>query len=170
MIALIKTFLGGWKLYALAGVIFLAAVIGAYVKGRMDGSDICTGRIASAAADYDVARDKAVAEAEARRALVARHFVEIDTRYTKEMADAQAVQDRLRRDVASGRRQLLVAVRCPAAPGVPGTGPGAGVGPAAAPRLEGAAVEDYHTLVGRLEMMESQLRAAQEALIKERAP
>jgi len=170
MMALFKLAVGGWKTWAIAAAVVVAVAIGAYVKGRVDGASICDGRLATAAAEYAEARDKAVAAAEARRVAVARHFVEIDARYTKEQSDAKLALDALRRDVAAGRRQLRVAAQCPAAPGVPAAAGSTGLGATASARLEGPAEQDYYTLVDRLALMEAQLRVAQEALLKERSP
>lgn len=165
---IIKTALGGWKAYALIAVVAVAVVAGAYIKGRMDGSAICDGRIATAAADFNAARDKAVAEAEARRAVLARHLVEIDSRHTKEMADAQANLDSLRADVAAGKRRLRVAAQCPAAPGVPATPGSSSVDHASSPELGPDAIEAYWTLRRQHREVTERLLACQGILSAER--
>lgn len=161
----IKAALGGWKAYALIAVAVAALSGGAYVKGRVDGSAICDGRVTDLKADYAAARDKAVAEAEARRAAVARRYLEIDTRYTKEMADAQDDLDRLRRDVAAGKRRLRFAAARPVVPPAAGS---SGVDPAAAPELGPDAREAYYDLRRQHGQVTRQLLACQALLVGER--
>lgn len=171
MIALfnvVRSFLGGWKIYALAGVVFVAAVAGAYVKGRLDGAAICDGRLAVAAADYDEARDAAVAKAEAFRAAVAQHLADIDTKHTKEMADAQVDLDSLRAAVAAGRKRLRVVAQCPAPAGVPSAAGGAGVDTAPAPELGPDAREAYYDLRRQHREVTERLLACQGILAAER--
>jgi prophage endopeptidase len=120
--------------------------------------------------EYRDTKDQAVAEAENRRATVARAYAEVDARYTKEMADAQAENDALRRDVAAGRKRLLVNARCPAAAAVPAPAGGAGVDPAPAPELGPDAVEAYHDLRRQHRQVTDQLLACQDMLMAGRQP
>lgn len=161
---MISTLLGGWKAWAIAGAVVVAVGIAGYVKGRIDGASICDGRLATAAAEYNAASDKAMDEARARMDAMARGFAEIDSRYTKGMSDAQNDLDRLRADVAAGRRKLRLAARCPAAAPVPDTAGATGLGDAAGPELGPDAVEAYHDLRAQHERVMRQVPALQELL------
>lgn len=84
----------------------------------------------------------------------------LDTKYTKELADARAENETLRADVAAGRKRLRVNATCVSATDkATGT---ARVGNAARPRLADAAQRYYFTLRERLMTMQKQLEGAQE--------
>ncbi|EHX1066548.1 lysis protein, partial [Escherichia coli] len=60
---------------------------------------------------YKAQRDKAtsiIADMQKRQ----RDVAELDTRYTKELADANATIESLRADVSAGRKRLQVAATC----------------------------------------------------------
>lgn len=97
-------------------------------------------------AEIDAAKDTAIAEAEARRQRVAAAYAHLDAQHYQEMTDAQADNDRLRADLAAGRKRLLVRAACPAPAAMPPGAGAPGVGDAAAPELRGDAVEAYHDL------------------------
>ncbi|HAT1683843.1 TPA: lysis protein [Klebsiella oxytoca] len=90
-----------------------------------------------------------------------RDVAALDTKYTKELADAKAENETLRADVAAGRRRLRVFATCPAVPSgeAPGT---ASVDNATSPRLADAAQRDYFTLTDRVMRMQKQLEGAQQ--------
>lgn len=113
--------------------------------------------------DYDAARDKAVAEAEARRQRVAAAYARLDAQHYQEMTDAQADLDRLRADLAAGRKRLLVHAACPAPAAVPAGAGTPGVGDAAAPELRGDAEQAFHDLRRQLAAVTAQLRWFQDA-------
>ncbi|EOV0283834.1 lysis protein [Salmonella enterica] len=89
-----------------------------------------------------------------------RDVAALDTKYTKELADAKAENDALRDDVAAGRRRLLVNATCPAA--VRKSTSAARVDNAASPRLANSAQRDYFTLRDRVKTMQKQLEGAQD--------
>ncbi|MFP1683354.1 lysis protein [Alloalcanivorax sp. C16-1] len=84
----------------------------------------------------------------------------VDARYTQELSDAHAEIDRLRDDVAAGRRRLSVNAQC--LPGTADDSRAAGVGDAAGPRLTDSAQRDYWRLRSRIETITSQLAACQD--------
>ncbi|WP_063077405.1 lysis protein, partial [Escherichia coli] len=67
---------------------------------------------------YKAQRDKNVRELEKANATIAdmrkrqRDVAELDARYTKELADANATIESLRADVSAGRKRLQVAATC----------------------------------------------------------
>jgi len=83
---------------------------------------------------------------------------ELDARYTKELADANATIESLRADVSAGRKRLRVKAVCPDMHKITAA---SGVDDGTSPRLTDAAQRDYFTLRERLIIMQKQLEGAQ---------
>lgn len=83
----------------------------------------------------------------------------IDARYTQELTHAHQELARLERDVAAGRRRLLVRAVCP---GVSASGPAARLDDAASARLDHAARRDYFTLRSRIDIANRQINGLQD--------
>ena len=86
-----------------------------------------------------------------------RDVAALDAKYTGELADAKAELEKLRGDVAAGRKRLQVAATCPKN----GTASAPGVDDATGPRLTDTAERDYFTLRERIETVTSQLTGLQ---------
>ncbi|MEX4922992.1 lysis protein [Enterobacter cloacae] len=69
-----------------------------------------------------------------------RDVAALDAKYTKELADAKAENDRLRADVVAGKRRLQIAATCP---GVPKATSATGVDDAGTPELTPDARRNY---------------------------
>lgn len=91
-----------------------------------------------------------------------RDVAALDTKYTKELADAKVTIDQLEHDVVAGKRRLQLNATCPKK----GTASATGVDDAASPRLTDAAERDYFTLRQRIEIAGNQIAGLQEYLIK----
>ncbi|WP_434089079.1 lysis protein [Escherichia coli] len=106
---------------------------------------------------YKEQRDKAastIADMQKRQ----RDVAELDARYTKELADANATIESLRADVSAGRKWLHVKAVCQS---VREATTASGVDNAASPRLADTAERDYFTLRERLITMQKQLEGTQ---------
>lgn len=91
--------------------------------------------------------------------------VDIDARYTQELTDAKANADRLRDDVDSGAKRLLILGKRPAScPAMPATSGDTGVGDGAAIELHPTAGRAYHNLRSGLTADTKKLLACQEIL------
>nr|DAF40295.1 MAG TPA: Rz lysis protein [Caudoviricetes sp.] len=86
-----------------------------------------------------------------------RDVAALDAKYTGELADAKAELEKLRADVAAGRKRLQVAATCPKN----GTASAPGVDDATGPRLTDTAERDYFTLRERIETTTKQLTGLQ---------
>lgn len=155
----------GWRGYvaaALAG----GLIVGACAWGVRDL--IADGNHARLVAVHaEVMQGHADRAATAAQALVERQtshqqaVAALDTKYTKELTRANAEIDRLRGDVAAGRR-LRVNAECPAsAARMPATTSAAGVDDAAEPRLTGAAERDYFALRERIARADAMIEGLQ---------
>ena len=112
---------------------------------------------------YKEQRDKAastIADMQKRQ----RDVAELDARYTKELADANATIESLRADVSAGRKWLHVKAVCQS---VREATTASGVDNAASPRLADTAERDYFTLRERLVMMQAQLEGAQQYITEQ---
>ncbi|EAX2462185.1 lysis protein [Salmonella enterica] len=90
-----------------------------------------------------------------------RDVAALDARYTKELADAKAENDALERDVADGRRRLLVNATCPAMPtGKSTLTPGVDDAPAAT--LTANAERDYWRLRAGITTATKQIEGLQD--------
>lgn len=105
-------------------------------------------------------------EATARWASVLARYAAADVKHYQEMTDAQANNDRLRADVAAGRKRLLVRAVCPGSAQVPGASAAPGVGDATAAELRGDSVAAYHDLTDAIATVKAQLLWFQDAARK----
>lgn len=87
-----------------------------------------------------------------------RDVAALDEKYTGELADAKAELEKLRADVAAGRKRLQVAATCPK--GI--TSSATGLDDGSTPRLTDAAERDYFTLRERIEIVTKQLTGLQQ--------
>lgn len=87
-----------------------------------------------------------------------RDVAALDAKYTGELADAKATIDQLERDVASGKRRLLLNAECPAN----GTTRSPGMDDGRTARLTQSAERDYFTLRERIETVTKQLTGLQQ--------
>ncbi|EAW4166056.1 lysis protein [Salmonella enterica] len=105
---------------------------------------------------YKEQRDKAtsiIADMQKRQ----RDVAELDARYTKELADANATIETLRADVSAGRKRLQVAATCPkSTDGASGMGDGEG------PRLTADAELNYYRLRSGIDRITAQVNYLQE--------
>ena len=88
-----------------------------------------------------------------------RDVAELDARYTKELADANATIESLRADVSAGRKWLHVKAVCP---DKHKTTAASGVDDVSSPRLTDTAQRDYFVLRERIETITNQLNGLQE--------
>ena len=82
----------------------------------------------------------------------------LDAKYTGELADAKATIEKLRDDVASGRKRLQLNARCPSTDKTTGT---PGVDDAGTARLTDTAQRDYFTLRERINISTKQIAGLQ---------
>ncbi|EPM2314590.1 lysis protein [Escherichia albertii] len=107
---------------------------------------------------YKEQRDKAtyiIADMQKRQ----RDVAELDARYTKELADANATIESLRADVSAGRKRLRVKAVCPDMHKITAA---SGVDDGTSPRLTDAAQRDYFTLRKRIETSNKMIRGLQQ--------
>ncbi|EAQ2677094.1 lysis protein [Salmonella enterica] len=105
---------------------------------------------------YKDQRDKAtsiIADMQKRQ----RDVAELDARYTKELADANATIETLRADVSAGRKRLQVAATC--AKSTTGT---SGMGDGESPRLTADAELNYYRLRSGIDKITAQVNYLQE--------
>ncbi|WP_435927465.1 lysis protein [Dryocola sp. BD613] len=88
-----------------------------------------------------------------------RDIAALDTRYTRELSDAQHTIEKLQRDVAGGAKQLRLAAACEP---LPASTSAARVDDAARPRLTDAAERDYFRLRSRTALVLKQLAGLQD--------
>lgn len=88
-----------------------------------------------------------------------RDVAALDSRYTKELADAQRTIENLQRDVAIGTKRLHIAARCP---NVPAGAASARVDAAAGARLTDAAERNYFSLRNRIDLATKQIAGLQD--------
>ncbi|EFB2825392.1 lysis protein [Escherichia sp. 93.0816] len=107
---------------------------------------------------YKDQRDKAtsiIADMQKRQ----RNVAELDARYTKELADANATIESLRADVSAGRKRLRFNAVCPDMHKITAA---SGVDDGTSPRLTDTAQRDYFVLRERIETTTNQLNGLQE--------
>lgn len=85
-----------------------------------------------------------------------RDVAALDAKYTKELADAKAVTDSLRDDVARGAKRLRVAIAAN------NSAAASSVGDGGTAELAGPARQAYYDLRSMIALQDKQLRAAQE--------
>ena len=112
---------------------------------------------------YKAQRDKNVSELEKANATIAdmrkrqRDVAELDARYTKELADANATIESLRADVSAGRKRLQVAATC-----AKSTTGASGMGDGESPRLTADAELNYYRLRSGIDRITAQVNYLQE--------
>ncbi|MBS4395628.1 lysis protein [Escherichia coli] len=105
---------------------------------------------------YKEQRDKAtstIADMQKRQ----RDVAELDARYTKELADANATIESLRADVSAGRKRLQVAATC-----AKSTTGASGMGNGESPRLTADAELNYYRLRSGIDKIIAQVNYLQE--------
>ncbi|EDT7447571.1 lysis protein [Salmonella enterica] len=105
---------------------------------------------------YKEQRDKAtstIADMQKRQ----RDVAELDARYTKELADANATIESLRADVSAGRKRLQVSATCPKS-----TSGASGMGNGESPRLTADAELNYYRLRSGIDRITAQVNYLQE--------
>ncbi|EID9318607.1 lysis protein [Escherichia coli] len=112
---------------------------------------------------YKEQRDKKVSELKQLTATIAdmqkrqRDVAELDARYTKELADANATIESLRADVSAGRKRLQVAATC-----AKSTTGASGMGNGESPRLTADAELNYYRLRSGIDRITAQVNYLQE--------
>ncbi|KIH24873.1 endopeptidase [Escherichia coli] len=112
---------------------------------------------------YKAQRDKNVRELKLANAAITdmqkrqRDVAELDARYTKELADANATIESLRADVSAGRKRLQVAATCAKSK----TG-ASGMGDGESPRLTADAELNYYRLRSGIDRITAQVNYLQE--------
>ncbi|EBY6256249.1 lysis protein [Salmonella enterica subsp. enterica serovar Typhimurium] len=86
-----------------------------------------------------------------------RDVAELDARYTKELADANATIESLRADVSAGRKRLQVSATCPKS-----TSGASGMGNGESPRLTVDAELNYYRLRSGIDRITAQVNYLQE--------
>ena len=86
-----------------------------------------------------------------------RDVAELDARYTKELADANATIESLRADVSAGRKRLQVAATC-----AKSTTGASGMGDGESPRLTADAERNYYRLRSGIDKITAQVNYLQE--------
>ncbi|EEZ7385582.1 lysis protein [Escherichia coli] len=112
---------------------------------------------------YKEQRDKKVSELKQATATIAdmrkrqRDVAELDARYTKEFADANATIESLRADVSAGRKRLQVAATC-----AKSTTGASSMGDGESPRLTADAELNYYRLRSGIDRITAQVNYLQE--------
>ncbi|HAW6012216.1 lysis protein [Escherichia coli] len=112
---------------------------------------------------YKEQRDNKASELEKANATIAdmrkrqRDVAELDARYTKELADANATIESLRADVSAGRKRLQVAATC-----AKSTTGASGMGDGESPGLTADAELNYYRLRSGIDKITSQVNYLQE--------
>ncbi|ENH0826057.1 lysis protein [Escherichia coli] len=105
---------------------------------------------------YKEQRDKAafiIADMQKRQ----RNVAELDARYTKELADANATIESLRADVSAGRKRMQVAATC-----AKSTTGASSMGDGESPRLTADAELNYYRLRSGIDKITAQVNYLQE--------
>ncbi|AFG41302.1 Putative endopeptidase [Escherichia coli] len=112
---------------------------------------------------YKEQRDKKVSELKQATATIAdmqkrqRDVAELDARYTKELADANATIESIRADVSAGRKRLQVAATC-----AKSTTGASSMGDGESPRLTADAELNYYRLRSGIDKITAQVNYLQE--------
>ncbi|EFB6862967.1 lysis protein [Escherichia coli] len=112
---------------------------------------------------YKEQRDKKVSELKQATATIAdmrkrqRDVAELDARYTKELADANATIESLRADVSAGRKRLQVAATC-----AKSTTGASSMGDGESPGLTADAELNYYRLRSGIDKITAQVNYLQE--------
>ncbi|EAA0704346.1 lysis protein [Escherichia coli] len=112
---------------------------------------------------YKAQRDKNVRELKLANVAITdmqmrqRDVAELDARYTKELADANATIESLRADVSAGRKRLQVAATC-----AKSTTGASSMGDGESPRLTADAELNYYRLRSGIDKLTAQVNYLQE--------
>ena len=112
---------------------------------------------------YKEQRDNKASELEKANATIAdmrkrqRDVAELDARYTKELADANATIESLRADVSAGRKRLQVSATC-----AKSTTGASSMGDGESPRLTADAELNYYRLRSGIDRITAQVNYLQE--------
>ncbi|HAZ7666945.1 TPA: lysis protein [Escherichia coli] len=112
---------------------------------------------------YKAQRDKNARELTLANAVITdiqmrqRDVAELDARYTKELADANATIESLRADVSAGRKRLQVAATC-----AKSTTGASSMGDGESPRLTADAELNYYRLRSGIDKLTAQVNYLQE--------
>ncbi|EJR8163262.1 lysis protein [Escherichia coli] len=112
---------------------------------------------------YKAQRDKKARELEQANATITdmqvrqRDVAELDARYTKELADANATIESLRADVSAGRKRLQVSATC-----AKSTTGASSMGDGESPGLTADAELNYYRLRGGIDKITAQVNYLQE--------
>ncbi|EPO1534091.1 lysis protein [Escherichia coli] len=128
------------------------------------GSFICSANYYySKAIEYKKQRDENAMALDSAMATISdmqkrqRDVAELDARYTKELADANATIESLRADVSAGRKRLQVAATC-----AKSTTRASGMGDGESPRLTADAEFNYYRLRSGIDRITAQVNYLQE--------
>jgi len=104
-----------------------------------------------------------VREALAKQQEAQQAVADLDRKHTEEMRNAKDENDRLRGDVADGRRRLQLKASCPASgSNLPNTTSTTSLGDGTGPRLDEAAERDYWSLRSGIATARNQIAALQQ--------
>lgn len=169
-----------YRAAVIAGAVVVLLAVGIGIGWSLNGWRL-SGHVADAKAETASARDahqadlaaisnaaaQQVREALAKQQEAQQAVAELDRKHTEELKNALEENERLRGDVAAGRRRLQLKASCPANSGnVPGATGTTGLGDAAGPRLDDAAERDYWRLRDRIELATKQIATLQGYIIK----
>nr|WP_314583418.1 lysis protein [uncultured Pseudomonas sp.] len=136
------------------------------LEGRVARAEAATER-ESKAHQADLAAISNAAAQQVREALAKQQdaqqkVADLDRKHTEEMQNAKDENDRLRGDVADGRRRLQLKASCPASgSNLPNTTSTASLGNGSSPRLNDAAERDYWSLRSGIATARNQIAALQ---------
>ena len=117
----------------------------------------------AALAAISTAAAQQVRQALAKQQEAQQAVADLDRKHTEELNSAKEENDRLRGDVADGRRRLQLKASCPAdSRNVPSATGAASLADGAGPRLDGAAERDYWRLRDGIATSRNQIAALQQ--------
>ncbi|MCP2005243.1 UNVERIFIED_ORG: prophage endopeptidase [Buttiauxella agrestis ATCC 33320] len=134
-----------WRVILAALLILLLVVTAKIARSNYD-------RAITAEHDLKLSQDT-VKDLQTRQ----RDVAALDTKYTKELADAKATIEDLRDDVATGKRRLQLNATCKSKSTATGS-----MGDASSPELAADAERDYWRLRSGIETMTGQVRYLQD--------
>lgn len=165
-----------YRAWVIAGAVVVLLAVGIGVGWSLNGWRL-SGKVADAktetanertAHQADLTAISNAANQQVRAALSKQQeaqqaVADLDRKHTEDLKNAKDENDRLRRNVADGRRQLRLHASCPAdsrnMPKAPGA---AGLADGTSPRLDGAAERDYWRLRDGISTAQSQIVALQQ--------
>ncbi len=141
----------------------VTAIISALVICIIVGLSWAVNHYRDNAITYKAQRDKNARELKLANAAITdmqmrqRDVAELDARYTKELADANATIESLRADVSAGRKRLQVAATC-----AKSTTGASSMGDGESPRLTADAELNYYRLRSGIDKITAQVNYLQE--------